>query len=147
MKKDTIDQLTPIYGRDLLSELSEDLLKLLPFNKEDVSAAERITALPLEKIEPIIPPLLTWLQDLNWPVAQVLTPYLKGMGIKLQQEIAKILEGNDVMWQYWVLVELVNVPDLSLAKSLEDKLTKIISGDCDPTVKEEAQKIIQKLHP
>lgn len=144
MKNKITDQLNIIYGQDLLSGLSEDQVKLLPCTKNDVAAAKKILALP--ETEENFPFLLTWLKDMNWPVAKVLSPYLAKIGVPLKNDIVKIFNGNDVMWQYWILVELIDVPNLSLAKVLENELSHLSSTTCDTDIKKQAENIINKLH-
>lgn len=140
-----INQLKIIYGEDLLSKLSEDQLQLLPVTKIDVATAKKILILPHEEVEKIIPFLLVWLKDINWPVAKVLSPYLAIKGSLVKNDIIKIFKGNDVMWKYWILVELVDVQDLKLAKLIKDELLLLTSDNNDASLQEEAKRIIQKI--
>lgn len=144
MKNKIMDQLNIIYGQDLLSGVSEDQIKLLPCTKNDVDAAEKILAQP--DVENILPLLLIWMKDMNWPVAKILSPYLAKKGGALKNDIIKIFNSEDVMWQYWVLVELVDVPNFRLAKVLENELSHLSSTTPDIDIKKQAETIICKLH-
>jgi hypothetical protein len=87
--------------------MNSDLAGLLPRDKFDTQRAEAIIALGFPAIEPVVPVLLQWMQDMNWPVAQVLQPFLAGIGAPLAPHIRRILETDDTMWKYWVLCDLV----------------------------------------
>ncbi len=41
------------------------LLELLPRDKHDVAAVERLAALGYPTVEPVLPELLEWIQDIN----------------------------------------------------------------------------------
>ncbi len=78
--------------------------KLIPKDKFDIETAEKLKQYSFEEIKPIIPELLEWLQDLNWPVsksiAETLIPFSENIAI----EIVQILRSEDDMWKYWVLL-------------------------------------------
>lgn len=83
------------------------LYSLLPKSKIDTEAAEALVELGFPAVAPILPELLEWLQDINWPVAQVLAPFLARIGAPLKPYIKKILETDDGTWKYWVLINIV----------------------------------------
>lgn len=43
---------------------------LVPKNKFDLNGIEALKTLSDEEILPVIPELLAWMKDLNWPVAK-----------------------------------------------------------------------------
>ena len=49
-----------------------DLLSMLPTHKADVSRAEALVVLGYPGVAPVLPVLMDWMQDPEWPVAQVL---------------------------------------------------------------------------
>lgn len=55
--------------------------------------------LSFEQLEPIIPDLLEWLQDMNWPVARPVADILEPYTDKITPEIIKILKTDDGMWK------------------------------------------------
>lgn len=140
-----MDHLKIIYNTNLLSSLNNEQIKLLPKSKNDVSTAKKILDLPLNQTEKLLPLLLMWLQDLNWPVAQVLSPYLSANSLLIKSDIIEVLKGDDVMWQYWVLHELVDSSDLTLAKELENLLLVILTKNSDSSIKQLVEKILKKL--
>lgn len=80
-----------------------DLADRLPRNKLDTDRAGSLVALGYPAVEAAIPELLEWMQDINWPVAQVLQPFLAGIGGPLAPHIRRILETDDDVWKDWVL--------------------------------------------
>jgi len=85
-----------------------NLNDLVPKDKFDIDSAQRAISAGYPIINPILPKLLTWIQDLNWPVAQKLVPFLATIGEPLESEVRKILEGHDEMWKYWTMKEVIS---------------------------------------
>ena len=54
-----------------------DIRTLIPKDKFDLRNISRIRKLDFLTLEPIIPELLEWIQDINWPVARYLPPRLE----------------------------------------------------------------------
>jgi len=48
----------------------------IPKSKGDVQAVKHLQALAFDSIRADVPELLIWLQDINWPIAKALFPYL-----------------------------------------------------------------------
>jgi hypothetical protein len=96
--------------------MQNDIRTLIPQTKFDTDRAEQVIAAGYPAVEPILPELLEWIQDCNWPVAQVLAPFLGTIGTPLIPYIRKILATDDVMWKYWALLCLVrDQPDVAAA--------------------------------
>ena len=78
---------------------------LVPKDKHDMDF-DKITDFywyDYQELKPIIPELLTWLQDYNWPVATPIARHLQKMLPDILPELMPILEGNDSTWKYWIL--------------------------------------------
>lgn len=138
-------QLETLYGPALLSGISDDLQELLPKGKGDTDTAWKVLERDPADLEPILPMLLTWMQDLNWPVARVLSPYLAKVGLPLVPHLRRVLKGEDVMWQYWIIVELLDVPDMLMARKLSPEISRLMGAHIDPSVREKAESIHKKL--
>ena len=82
---------------------------LLPENKFDISAVNSLMGLPDEEVIPILPELLTWIQDINWPIAIPMLSVLKKFEKHLQPYILNILqpEETDDVWKYWIISKLL----------------------------------------
>ena len=85
--------------------LSEFIKTLVPKHKQDMDF-DKITDFywyEYQELKPIIPELLTWLQDYNWLVAKPIARHLQKMLPDILPELMPILDGNDSTWKYWVL--------------------------------------------
>ncbi|MBS7562916.1 DUF5071 domain-containing protein [Mucilaginibacter sp. Bleaf8] len=84
-----------------------DVKELIPKHKHDHKSIAKLKELPFEQIRPIVPDLLEWLQDLNWPIAKPLADTLKPFIERFIPELIGILNTNDVMWEYSILISLL----------------------------------------
>lgn len=124
-----------------------EMTHLLPVDKHDLSKAEAIVALGYPAVGALLPELIAWMQDINWPVAKVLTPFLAGIGEPLAPHLQMIFESEDHVWKYWVLDKLV-APSPRLAVALEPSLLRMAldpsPGESDEGVDEIARRILAK---
>ncbi|TPG41554.1 DUF5071 domain-containing protein [Flavobacterium pectinovorum] len=77
---------------------------LIPKDKFDFETVEKLKNYSFEEIEPIIPDLLKWLQDINWPISRPIAEFLIPFSEKISSEILKILKSEDQVWKYWILI-------------------------------------------
>jgi len=84
----------------------KDLHSLVPQTKHNTEKAAALVALGYPAVAPVLPQLLEWMQDYNWPVAQVLKPLLAGIGRPLVPHIRAVLHGNDAVWKYWLQTQI-----------------------------------------
>lgn len=101
-----------------------DLAALVPTHKSDTEKVRAIVALGYPAVAPIIPRLLEWMQDLNWPVAQELHPFLASIGAPLAPEVRRILETDDETWKFWIL-GMVVAESAELAALLRPELGRL----------------------
>ena len=80
-----------------------DIKNLIPKDKFDFETVEKLTQYSFKDIEPIVPDLLEWLQDINWPISQPIAEFLIPFSEEIAPEILKILKGKDEIWKYWIL--------------------------------------------
>lgn len=116
------------------------LRDLIPKDKFDNSTINQLCRLTDDEMQPIIFDLLEWLQDYNQPIAKDILPI-----VVLHQNIAMphiltILQGNDIMWQYWVIELVIPYlidPNKQLVKSELERLSslEIIDEDIEEIVK------------
>ncbi len=76
---------------------------LIPKDKFDIETAQKLQNYSFEEVKPIIPNLLEWLQDLNWPVSKPVFEYMIPFTENISLEILQILQGKDEVWKYWIL--------------------------------------------
>lgn len=127
MKKNTaiIEKMCPEID---FSDIPNELLEAIPTDKLDITAAEKAIEFGHPKVEKILPILVAWLQDLNWPVANKLEPFISRIGEPLKPVVQDVLKTNDDVWKYWVLTCLV-AKNLKLAKSIKKELTDLRDTD------------------
>lgn len=77
--------------------------ELLPRNKFDDEAVEKLARLPEAELLPLLPRLAEWLQDCNWPIAPAVEKLLKLHVAALVPTIVEVLAGNDDVWQHHLL--------------------------------------------
>jgi hypothetical protein len=124
-EKADLENLHILYRGLPIEDLAPELRAALPRGKFDKASVERIRELGYPTIEPILPHLMTWLQDMNWPVARPLAKYLIPIGRPLLPYIRRVLEGDDDLWQYWVLGSLVKHLESDVIAELRDDLVEI----------------------
>ncbi|MDR7376076.1 hypothetical protein J2X19_000734 [Rhodoferax ferrireducens] len=117
--------------------MSLELLRMLPRDKHDVQRAEALVLLGYPAVEPILPQLLQWAQDGNWPVARVLAPLLAAIGLPLVPHVRLILNGNDDTWKYFLLQTVV-AESVEMKRLLHPELERL--ARC-PTASEAAEEL------
>ncbi|MGD1842687.1 MAG: DUF5071 domain-containing protein [Thermonemataceae bacterium] len=103
-----------------------------PVNKSDTEAAEALMQLPYKTLAPYLPNLLTWLQDVNWPVAQVIVQPLRLLKAALTPALLMALKSarkmQDAIWTFNLVEQLiVDLPTESI-QILERELMYWIHG-------------------
>lgn len=112
---------------------------LVPKNKYDLNGIEALKTLSDEEILPVIPELLAWMRDLNWPVAKempallvlhqkVIIPYI----IEIFQP--EQLECDWKTYIIWVLLPLLDEEHLPVLKPY---LERIIENPTEGEIMEE----------
>jgi hypothetical protein len=77
---------------------------IIPKHKADLETAERLMDYRYEDIRTVVPDLLMWMQDMNWPVAGPVSRFLKTITRQITDELLLVLKGNDEEWKYWCLL-------------------------------------------
>lgn len=134
-----------VYAPFSLKGIPEDLLDALPLEKDDQVRVERVKSLGYPHVRPIIPHLLTWMSDINWPVAGHLVPFFRSIRGEITDEIRAVLRGSDLTQIYWVLEYLVDDPDLQLAESLRSELVTLANGQDEEEVHIKSAEILAAL--
>lgn len=80
-----------------------NIKNLLPKDKFDIESVENLKNFSFDEIQPIVPDLLQWLQDCNWPVSKPIVNFLLPYTDNISADILEILTGTDEIWKYWIL--------------------------------------------
>lgn len=122
-----------------------DINDLIPKNKGDIKTAEKLQDYGYDVIKPIIPELLTWIQDMNWPVAGTVANYLESVSEHLTDEIVCILRGTDEVWKYWCVKVFGLDTEKSIAPKLMAEFKRIATNPTQQEIDEEVQELTIEL--
>ena len=105
---------------------------MLPKDKFDVSAVEQLRTADTQLVIPLLKGMLEWIQDMNWPVAKPMVEVLLNYPTEITPFVEEVLRGDDEMWIYCCLIELVpNLPfysKLVLVDAVEEIASRPISA-------------------
>ncbi|OXM82304.1 DUF5071 domain-containing protein [Paenibacillus rigui] len=122
-----------------------DIKILIPKHKFDFESVEKLKKLNLEEIKPILPELLEWLQDMNWPIAQEIETLLLSFQEQLIPYIKNVLNTNDGTWKYFLLHGLINKLPKHVLKDLKTDLERMKNSPTDDEKYEELEDILEEL--
>jgi hypothetical protein len=120
--------------------MATDLVALIPATKFETDKALALMQLGFPAVEPVMPQILEWLQDLNWPVGHVFQPFLASIGQPLAPYIRVILAGEDDSWKYSLLRAVVDQSP-ELARALRPELEHVAKNPSAGEVKEEVNQV------
>lgn len=126
--------------------MSKDVASRLPRNKHDTDNAAALVAAGWESVVTVMPQILEWMQDRNWPVTQVFQPFLANVGVRLAPFVSAIFETDDNVWKYNILVDIVGKsPELATAlrADIERMANSPTTGEQLEGIPEEAQEILE----
>ena len=111
----------------ILPEWMENYVKmaLLPRDKFDVSNLSALIELSDEAFNPLANAALTWIQDMNWPVAPIMLSVLRKHEAILADPISEVFSGNDFIWQVNIMNELFPLLSLKTQKALYSIIAQI----------------------
>lgn len=102
---------------------------MIPQHKHDFEAIKQLQVVTSQQIVPLLPELLKWIQDMNWPVAEPVLEILMQYPTEITPLVEEVLLGNDEMWIYWCLERIVpRLPFYSkivLANAVEQIATSV----------------------
>ncbi len=110
---------------------------IVPTNKSDFIACENLEVAQDSEVIALLPELLEWLQDINWPVASVVLERISSLGEPLVEPVINILEGSDEVWKYWIVLCLLPKIGIETRRSFIPALSKIVNAPTSEEIKEE----------
>ena len=110
----------------------------IPKDKLDTRAVQFAETVGYPALNPVLPQLLEWLQDLNWPVALPVAHLLTRAGLEIVPPLRQILASNDSIWKYWILTALVPSLRREVREALRSEITRIADN---PTIDEKAEEV------
>ena len=126
-----------------------DLAGCLPKDKFDLEAIDRANGVGFPTLNPVLPELLLWLQDLNWPVARVMADLLITAGPELVPAMRSALVSGDSIWKHNLLTELCPKLRTEILQELAPDIARLADdpteGDRKETVDLAAKAIIKSI--
>ena len=123
---------------------------LLPRHKSDSEYARAIVALGYPAVAPVLPELLEWLQDCNWPISGQISTFLASIGEPVVPHIRNVFSGNDGIWKYWCITALIRKMPRALAEELRPDLVRLAfqpsADDHSQEVDEQAREALDWLN-
>lgn len=123
---------------DVTYDASTDISRLIPGHKGDFDACHRLLDASPEQIRRVLPELLVWLQDINWPVAPYILKALRPLDAALAPPVMDILAGDDEMWKYWIISNLLPQARTEVRQALHPHIVAIAK---QPTPGEAAEEV------
>ncbi|NBT31387.1 MAG: DUF5071 domain-containing protein [Rhodobacteraceae bacterium] len=120
----------------------------IPKNKHDLSATYGARELGFPAVNEVLPELLEWLQDANWPVAWPLASILQKAGTEIVLHIRKIFAGQDDEWKFSIVVLLLAGSSQEVFGDLQDELLRLAQnpseGEKLSAVDEAAKEVLKE---
>ncbi|WKL02965.1 DUF5071 domain-containing protein [Paenibacillus amylolyticus] len=122
-----------------------DIRECLPHDKFDYEAVRKLSEFSDVEIKVIIPELMEWLQDGNWPISKPVEDLLLRLGEDLIPHIKDVLQTQDQQWEYFILVGLIDRLPISHLSMLQTDLVRILESPTPDEVLEELDGVIVEL--
>ena len=97
----------------------------LPRNKFDNDRVEIIKKMDRDKILPLLPNLLEWIQDMNWPVATSVLELLLTFPEEIVVHVQDVLSSDDDNWKWFILNDLVIKLPIESRVQFREYLTRV----------------------
>jgi Domain of unknown function (DUF5071) len=110
---------------------------ILPRDKHDTLAVDQLAELGYPTISPVLPDLIKWLQDANWPVARPIADLLVKIGKPVVPLLLEVLRGDDAVWKYWCLERVVRRLPSDVVADLRPDLERLAQYPSDSDRQEE----------
>jgi hypothetical protein len=101
-------------------------------DKGDLVAATRLVELGYPAVHDVLPVLFTWIRDGNWPVAQIIAPFLASIGYAAVPEIWKILRSDDLIWKCWCISRVIAELPPDVAVEFAPELHRLATSPVKP---------------
>lgn len=105
-----------------------NIKEMVPKDKFDNVHIDDLNRLSDKEIKSIIYDLLKWIQDYNWPVAHEILPILIDRENLVFPYIHQILNGDDVMWKYWIMDLLIPEFTIEHKQELKKDILKFVNN-------------------
>ena len=122
-----------------------NLADLIPEHKCDTESAQKLVDLGYPAVKPVLMDLLAWCQDINWPVALILAPFLSEIGEPVLDEIRKVLKTDDDVWKYWCISAVVDGMSIENKRKFMPELIRLATNPSAGERAEEVDLVAQEI--
>ncbi len=117
----------------------EQVEDLVPKNKFDFSGIEKLRMLSDKEIAPILPGLLEWMKDMNWPVAKEMPGLLSEHQRMITPYIIEVLQPEQLEcdWKNFIICDLLPMLDKQHLLMIKPCLERIAKNPTQGEIVEE----------
>jgi len=114
-------------------------------HKCDSENTHKLIEMGYPAVAPVLSHMMEWIQDMNWPVAIALGPFLASIGEPIVPEVRNVLATNDYEWKYSVVDTIVSQSD-AVATAVKPDLMLLAEDETDRGgLSELAQQVLDQL--
>lgn len=117
----------------------------LPLNIYDVDKVEKLKKLDRNVLEPLLPDLLEYTQDMNWPVASGVVEILLTFPKEIVSHVQAILSSNDDNWKWFILHFLVIKLPVESQVQFKQYLIRVAQTPTQNEIAEELDEISKEI--
>jgi len=114
----------------------EEIYSMVPKSKFDTSLVDQLRKISKEEIKLIIPELIFWISDANWPVARPIADILLEYPDLIQPYLEEHLSEHEVDDELKYNIIILILPNLPV--NIQNELVKFIERICINPTKDEA---------
>ncbi|MGE7945593.1 DUF5071 domain-containing protein [Lysinibacillus sp. NPDC093688] len=123
----------------------ENFGDVLPRNKSDNDRVEMIKKMDRDKILPLLPNLLEWIQDMNWPVAPSVLELLLTFPEEIVPHVQDVLSSDDENWKWFILNFLVIELPVESRAQFRGYLTRVAETPTHNELAEELDEVAKEI--
>ncbi|AIQ64507.1 tartrate dehydratase subunit alpha [Paenibacillus stellifer] len=123
----------------------EDLTVYLPRDKHDFERVDVLKNTDKSIVIALIPQLLEWLQDINWPIAEDIAKLLLQCPEETIPHVKAVLQMDDDIWKEWCLEYFVKELPVELMASFKSDVIRISSHPTPGEVLEEVHETAKEI--
>ena len=123
----------------------ESFKDLLPRHKTDDHRVEMIKKMDRDKILPLLPSLLEWIQDMNWPVAPSILKLLLTFPEEIVPHVQDVLYSDEDNWKWFILHFLVIELPVDSRVQFKEYLTRVAETPTRNELAEELDEIAKEI--
>jgi len=123
----------------------EELEVFLPRNVYDVDKVGEIKNLDRETLVSLLPDLLEFIQDMNWPVAPGILEILLTFPKEIVPHVQDVLSSDDDNWKWYILHFLVIELPLASRVHFKEYLIRVAENPTANELAEELDEIAKEI--